>query len=125
MEGLKLITERQQNKVFEAVGGKQAYQNMTAWAEKNLTPQEIDAYNATLASNNINAVTLAAQGVYAKYLKSQALEPQLLTGGSAGRDASAFRSVAELTAAMKDPRYKADPAYRQDVENKLGRSDIL
>ena len=35
-----------------------------------------------------------------------------------------FRSQAEVVAAMQDPRYDRDPAYRQDVFNKLGRSDF-
>ena len=35
-----------------------------------------------------------------------------------------FRSQAELVAAMNDSRYESDPAYRQDVINKLERSDL-
>ena len=36
-----------------------------------------------------------------------------------------FRSQAELVAAMSDKRYDNDPAYRQDVIQKLERSDNL
>ena len=36
-----------------------------------------------------------------------------------------FRSQAELVRAMSDPRYENDPAYRQDVIDKLDRSDNL
>ena len=36
-----------------------------------------------------------------------------------------FRSQAELVAAMSDRRYDRDPAYRQDVIEKLERSDNL
>ncbi|MDQ2651568.1 MAG: hypothetical protein M3Z20_00875 [Chloroflexota bacterium] len=32
---------------------------------------------------------------------------------------AAFRSTAELTAAMRDPRYKNDPAYRDEVAQRL------
>ena len=35
-----------------------------------------------------------------------------------------FRSQAELVRAMSDPRYENDPAYRQDIVEKLDRSDI-
>ena len=35
-----------------------------------------------------------------------------------------FRSQAEVVAAMKDARYDRDPAYRQDVFNKLERSQL-
>ena len=36
-----------------------------------------------------------------------------------------FGSNAEITAAMKDPRYESDPAYRQDVLDRLERSDVF
>ena len=36
-----------------------------------------------------------------------------------------FRSQAELVRAMSDPRYDSDPAYRQDIIEKLDRSNNL
>jgi len=36
-----------------------------------------------------------------------------------------FRSNAEVTAAMKDPRYENDTAFRQDVRDKLERSEVF
>ena len=47
----------------------------------------------------------------------------MLTGKGA-RTTEAFRSQAELVAAMSDPRYEKDPAYRQDLYDKLERSDV-
>ena len=35
-----------------------------------------------------------------------------------------FRSQAELVSAMNDPRYESDEAYRNDVLEKLERSDL-
>jgi hypothetical protein len=36
-----------------------------------------------------------------------------------------YRSVAEVVAAMSDPRYKSDAAYRSDVERKLAISNVF
>jgi len=36
-----------------------------------------------------------------------------------------FRSNAEVVAAMKNPKYETDLAYRQDVLEKLDRSEIF
>ena len=36
-----------------------------------------------------------------------------------------FRSNAEVTTAMKDPKYEHDHAYRQDVQDKLERSNVF
>ena len=48
----------------------------------------------------------------------------MLTGKSARSSGDTFRSQAELVAAMGDRRYDNDPAYRQDVIEKLDRSDL-
>ena len=48
----------------------------------------------------------------------------MLTGKPAKSGSDVFRSQAEVVAAMDDPRYDKDPAYRQDVFNKLERSNL-
>ena len=49
---------------------------------------------------------------------------ELLTGNEPANTSNTFRSQAELVAAMSDPRYDNDPAYRDDVLNKLANSDL-
>ena len=50
----------------------------------------------------------------------------MVTGKQAPpRQSDTFRSQAELVQAMSDRRYENDPAYRQDVIEKLERSDNL
>ena len=48
----------------------------------------------------------------------------MLTGKAAETKGDVFRSQAQLVKAMSDPRYDNDPAYRQDVVEKLNRSDL-
>ena len=48
-----------------------------------------------------------------------------MTGRKAADNGARFRSHAELSRAIADPRYSSDPAYRQDVEAKLARSTDL
>jgi len=48
----------------------------------------------------------------------------MLQGKPAGSSGQTFRSQAELVAAMGDPRYDNDPAYRADVVDKLNNSDL-
>ena len=50
-------------------------------------------------------------------------EGRMLTG-KAARAVDGFRSQAEVVRAMSDPRYDSDPAYRQDVYDKLERSNV-
>lgn len=60
-----------------------------------------------------------------RYTTSEGNEPRLVKGVATGDATAVFRSTAELVSAMKDPKYKNDPAYRQDVIDKLGRSSIF
>ena len=48
----------------------------------------------------------------------------MLSGKPAKTSGDSFRSQAEVVQAMSDPRYDKDPAYRQDILEKLERSDV-
>ena len=49
----------------------------------------------------------------------------MVTGKAPVNTKDVYRSQAELVRAMSDPRYDNDPAYRQDVMQKLEQSDNL
>ena len=48
----------------------------------------------------------------------------MLQGKAPVEKGDTFRSQAEVVRAMDDPRYEKDPAYRQDIYNKLERSNL-
>ena len=48
----------------------------------------------------------------------------MYTGKAPKSNGDVFRSQQELVRAMSDPRYDNDPAYRQDIIEKLDRSDL-
>ena len=118
IQGQDALASQMTGEMYNIVGGQEDYNNMVSWAADTLPESEIDAFNATMTSQNPDMIRLAIQGLNARY-RSEA-EPSLLQGGtgtvsSGGR----FESNAELTAAMSDPRYSKDPAYRQQVADKL------
>ena len=59
-----------------------------------------------------------------KYEFANGYEGRMLTGKAPKTSGDVFRSQAEVVAAMADARYDKDPAYRQDIMEKLDRSDI-
>ena len=69
-------------------------------------------------------IRLAVAGLKAQFDEANGYEGRMLTGKAAKTSSDVFRSQPELVAAMSDPRYDMDPAYRQDVMEKLDRSDI-
>lgn len=115
-----------QNSVFESVGGKDEYAKMTAWAAQGgLSKGEISSFNATMGGKDGDAAKMAIAGLKSRFEGAMGQEPQLHRGSNTPEQGSVFRSTNELTKAMADPRYKNDPAYRDDVISKLNRSSIL
>lgn len=119
------LTEDQANQLFEMVGGEQAYKSMLSWAGQSLDQAEIEMYDSVMASGNANSIYFAVQALQNKYTDAVGNDGQLLTGKrSAAQQDAQFRSQQELVAAMNDPRYDNDPAFRDDVMRKLTNSDI-
>ncbi len=61
----------------------------------------------------------------AKYQQSYGRDPKLVSGRASTPGPEAFTSWAQVTKAMSDPRYDADPAYRAEVENRIAASKTL
>ena len=117
------LSDSEMNAVYQAVGGQDEYSNLINWAQQNFSEAEINAYDSVIETGNIAQINLALQALYYRYTDAVGSEGQLLQGKPASTEA-AFRSQAELIQAMNDSRYESDPAYRQDVLEKLDRSDL-
>ena len=118
------ISEQEVAELRGIAGGDEAYQDMVAWASENLTPEDIQRYDNVIAGGNYDAISFAVQALQSKYSEAMGVEGQLFTGKPAGNTRDVFRSQAEVVAAMSDPRYDRDPAYRSDVFEKLERSNL-
>ena len=105
------------------VGGDQEYNNMISWASQNLSPEEVQVYDSVMDKGDPQAIYFAIQALNYRFKDSVGYEGQMLTGRAA-RTTDAYRSQAEVVRAMGDPRYDNDPAYRQDVFDKLERSNL-
>ena len=118
------ISDAQISEIKQSVGGDQAYSNVVNWAKTNLDQSQTDAFDEVVNSGSIQAIKLAAAGLKAQYDQANGVEGRMVTGKSAPQTKDVFRSQAELVQAMNDRRYDRDPAYRQDVIEKLERSDV-
>ena len=118
------MSEAQVNSVENAAGGEANYQAVTDWAANNLSEREINAFDSVVDSGNVAAIGIAFQGLQAKYNDANGYEGRMLQGRQPSQTGNTFRSQAELVAAMGDPRYETDPAYRADVIQRLDQSDL-
>ena len=111
--------------IVDSVGGQDAYNDTLAWAADNLKPEEVAAYDNVVNSGNKDAIFFAVQALNQRYKDSVGFEGQQISGKAPKSTVKGFRSNAELANAISDPRYRNDPAYRYDIEQKLAASGDL
>lgn len=119
-----VLTEADVEFLHNLAGGKKGYQSMMEWASESLSKKEVEMYDSVMDNGDPNSVYFAVQALVARYNDATGSDGKLLTGKSSSEDSNEFRSQQELVAAMSDPRYDNDPAYRQDVIKRLERSDL-
>ena len=118
------MSDAQVNSVMNAAGGEAQYNRIVEWAASNLDNRSIDAFDSVVDSGNPAAINIAFAGLKSRYEDANGYEGRMLSGKAADSRGDVFRSQAELVAAMGDPRYDTDPAYRADVVEKLNASDL-
>ena len=118
------ITDAQVNQLKNAAGGEAAYSNIINWAKSNLEAEQINAFDDVVNTGSVQAINLAVAGLKAQYDNANGVEGRMVTGKAPTNRGDVIRSQQELVSAMNDPRYDRDPAYRQDVVEKLDRSNL-
>ena len=111
--------------IKNSVGGDETYGQMQSWAEQNLSDEEGVAFNNLMDTGDAATIQLAVEGLYSRYSKSMGVEPNLYTGRPAASGPTPYRSTAEVVAAMSDKRYGKDVTYTEDVQRRLGGSDVF
>lgn len=106
------------------VGGDANYKNMTTWAASNLSKEEVSMFDQVMDSGDPNAAFFAINSLAQRYQDSVGFDGKMLTGKASSNTKAGFKSQAEMIEAMQDPRYDRDPAYRQEVMQKLESSDV-
>ena len=104
-------------------GGKEAYDNLTSWAQNNLPQEDVDAFDEVINTGNKAAVRFAVKALNAQYEDAVGKQPNLVTGKASTRG-DKYRSMAEVVRDMSDPKYEQDEAYRFDIMQKLERSNL-
>ena len=119
------LSEGEVNTIRNSIGGEKSYADVITWGADNLGKETMDAFDSLVKMGNAKSIELAVKGMKAQYDDANGYEGRMLSGKSPRTSGDTFRSQPELVAAMSDPRYDNDPAYRQDVIAKLERSDNL
>jgi flagellar hook-basal body complex protein FliE/uncharacterized protein (DUF1330 family) len=125
IRGQEALINSQELEVQQVVGGGANYEAMTEWAGDNLSDSEIEAFDEVVTAGTIDQAKMAVQGLYARFVSSGGKPPNVNQGAVTGSSVKPFGSAAQVTQAMADPRYQNDPAYRQQVEQRLAVSNAF
>ena len=104
------------------VGGEENYANMIQWAQGSLNEQEVQMFDAVMQRGDPLSAFFAVRSLAYAYSDAVGYDGNMVQGKAPRQSNDQFRSQAEVVAAMGDPRYENDPAYRRDIMEKLERS---
>ena len=116
------FTEADIKELKGIVGGEKNYANMIQWAQGALNEQEIKMFDAVMQRGDPLAAFFAVRSLAYAYSDAVGYDGNMVQGKAPKQNTDQFRSQAEVIAAMGDPRYENDPAYRRDIMEKLERS---
>lgn len=110
------------------VGGADNLKRILKWAGESLPPDEITAMNQGLQGPASQSILMGLQARYQSATATQETQPEpvvstpnAMTGKprKPGPEAMAFTSEQEMKAAIADPRYRTDNAFRQAIEQRI------
>lgn len=124
VQGHRAIQEKNNNEVFDVVGGKESYGELQEWGKDNMSKEEQEAFNSALFSGNMHMAKLAVQGLQSRYVTANGKGPERVLEGGGGHAAenSPFSNVGEYLKVTQTQKYKRDPEYRASIEGKRNKS---
>lgn len=127
IEGQKVVHQNDRDLYYQEAGGsKEHLDSLLAWGTENLPDDEYAAVERQLQSRDRHSVMFAIRSLRTQYEATNGRVPNNIrpAANSIPAGTAPFKSAAELTTAMKDPRYKSDEAYRNAVKARLAVSSI-
>lgn len=118
------LSQSDVEQLYGVVGGKENYTNMMDWAVQNLGEKEVNMFDTVMERGDPLAAFFAVRSLAYRYNDAVGYDGKVVTGKASKSGNDEFKSQAEVVAAMGDPKYESDPAYRRAIMEKLERSDI-
>jgi hypothetical protein len=126
INGQEAMSIQQASSIQESIGGAGNYEAMAEWASENMADGDLDAFNAIVEGPSVEQARITVKGMYAQFQAAGGKGPALVQGSTSGDSGvKPFGSTAQVTEAMRDPRYASDPAYRENVEKRMSVSSIF
>lgn len=119
MQGVEAVREQSEQRIMQVAGGAEQWNSVKAWARGNLSEAQLEAFNAGATSGNPQLVEMAVRGLMQMYSSSPAAAAFVDGDTAPAQVEQGYKDPAEMTAAMRDPKYESSEAYRAEVERKV------
>jgi hypothetical protein len=122
IKGRKALAKQSWDDAASVVGGNDNLKRMFKWAQDNLTAEEVSATNRALQTNAYKNILLGLKARYEQQNppKAPSQEPRPMDNrvnqSQVPQSVQVFNNFAEQQAALRDPRFRVDSAYRNAVE---------
>jgi len=119
IELLQAKGEQHVTNVFNEFGSEEQFEAAKTWAQANYTEAEL-----TALENQLGQPAEYKAAVAAMKAKAGIVSEGMVNAGQSiqGTATAGYKSQAEMVSAMRDPRYRSDPAYRATVEANVAAS---
>jgi len=121
IEGRQATADKRTSDLTELAGGVDDLKAAMEWAEVAFDEDEKAEFNAAVNGEGKARSQNAIRVMMARFAE-EGKEPSRITGEVVNRGGSRvkpFRSMEEQRAAQNDPRYSTDPAYQQEVYDRI------
>lgn len=122
-EGARAVSEQVVQSIYAEVGGQTNYQAMQNWAAQALSDADKAAFASVIEKGDVSAVKLAVKGLNARYAAEHGQAPTLQGGSRGPSGPQPFGSREQMVKAVSDPRYQSDPAYRKEIQARIGATE--
>lgn len=120
IQGQQALVRESLNTLYNEAQGEDTYNQMLEWAANNLSNEEIDAFDKTITSGDMNASKLAVRGLFSQYQDATGVDGKHVKGNTGDKNnVVGFESHEQMKEAMRDKRYGKDKAYTAEVMRKV------
>lgn len=125
LAGWEAASTRFVNDVYTLAGGQEEFARIQQFVSSQ--PQDvINAFNATLDSENLTQIRMAIEGIKGQMVKQYGTQRPSIVGNAAPSiDRSGYESTDEMIKDMSDPRYQKDPKFTREVYRKVKYSKLF
>ena len=122
-ESAPILSDAEVAEVHNIAGGKNGYEQLMEGASENISDADAKNFDEVIETGNKAAVTFAVKALMGQYEDATGRDTNLVTGRKSSPQ-DVYKSMAQVVSDMSDPRYDKDEAFRDDVQEKLARSNL-